>query len=106
LNNLSVIIPLIGISSLLPAVHLPYSHWLTITADQWVLEVVRGYKLKLISMPVQVMLPRVIESKKPHLISEEVHKLLTKGAIKMVLPHQDQFLRRIFVIPKKDGAQA
>ena len=52
LNNVSII-PVSGISSLPPAGRLPYClyNWFNITADQWVLEVVRGYKLELTSTP-------------------------------------------------------
>ena len=96
-----------GISSLPPAGRLPYClcNWQNVTADQWVLEVVRGYKLELSSTPIQDAPPRVIEAKRTHLISEEVQKLLAKGAIKVVSPCHNQFLNRIFVVPKKDGSQ-
>jgi len=78
--------------------------WQNVTADQWVLEVVRGYKLQLLSTPIQDASPRVIEAKRAHLVSEEVQNLLTKGAIKIVSPCHNQFLSRIFVVPKKDGS--
>ena len=68
------------------------------------LQVVRGYKLELASTPIQRVPPRVIQAKNSHLITEEVHKLLLKGAITMVTPCQNQFLSRIFVVPKKDGS--
>ena len=48
--------------------------------------------------------PRVIDFKRAHLISEVARKLLAKGAIKIVSPFHDQFLSRIFVVPKKDGS--
>ena len=79
------------------------SNWQEITADQWVLRVVGGYKLELASTPIQRSPPRVIKSKNSHLITEEVHQLLAKGTIRMVTPCQSQFLIRIFVVPKKDG---
>jgi len=68
-----------------------------------VLEVVRGYRLELAAVPRQDAPPRTIESKRDNLISEEVCKLLTKGAVKAVTPCDNQFLSRIFVVPKKDG---
>jgi len=68
-----------------------------------VLEVVRGYRLELAEVPRQEAPPRTIESKRDNLISEEVCKLLTKGAVKAVTPCDNQFLSRIFVVPKKDG---
>lgn len=42
--------------------------------------------------------------KNGHLVTEEVCKLVTKGAIKAVPPLPNQFLSRIFVVPKRDGS--
>ena len=103
-NNTLAVIP--GISDLTPAGRLPYClhNWLSITSDEWVLQVVRGYQLELSSIPTQRTPPRVIEMKNGHLVTEEVCKLLTKGAIKVVPPSSNQFLSRIFVVPKRDGS--
>ena len=61
-----------GISTLCPTGCLPYCpcpcSWLEITANQWVLEVVRGYKLELARQ--STVPPRVIVSKKDHLLTE------------------------------------
>ena len=43
-----------------------------------------GYKLELVSTPIQKVPPRVIQVNNSHLIMEEVDKLLSKGAIKIV----------------------
>lgn len=63
-----------------------------------------GYKLDLISPPVQGAPPLASGTGKADLIEEEVQKLLRKGAIKEVPNCHGQFLSRIFLVPKKDGS--
>jgi len=53
--------------------------------------VVRGYKLEQASTPIQKVPPRVIQAKNSHPITEEVE---------IVAPCHNQFLSRIFVVPK------
>jgi len=60
--------------------------------------------MELASTSIQKVQPRVIHAKNSHLITEEVDKLLLKGAIRTVAPCQNQFLSRVFVAPKKDGS--
>jgi len=67
------------------------------------LQVVTGYKLELVSTPVQGVAP-VLGTGKVDLVEEEVQKLLRKGAIKAVPNCPGQFLSRIFLEPKKDGS--
>ena len=57
LNNISVPIPLL--SHLPPTGQLPHciQQWQAVTSDQWVLQVVRGYKLELTSTPTQSSQP-------------------------------------------------
>jgi len=66
--------------------------------------VVKGYKLELISPPVQKLPPLASQASKANLVEEEIQKLLGKGAIKMVPNCPNQFLSRIFLVPKKDGS--
>ena len=37
-------------------------------------------------------------------MEEEIQNLLQKGAVVMVSPCQDQFISRLFLVPKKDGS--
>ena len=79
--------------------------WQAVTSDQWVLQVVRGYKLELTSTPTQSSQPLTVVTKaNQSLVGEEVQKLLDKGAIKMTSPCPTQYVSRIFVVPKKDGS--
>ena len=105
LNNISVPIPLL--SHLPPTERLPHciQQWQAVTSDQWVLQVVRGYKLELTSTPTQSSQPLTVVTKaNQSLVGEEVQKLLDKGAIKMTSLCPTQYVSRIFVVPKKDGS--
>ena len=93
--------------SLLPtAGRLPFclNNWLKVTSDQWVIQVVKGYRLELTSSPSQWSSPGPLRTRGCHSIDEEVQKLITKGAVKEVPPCMDQFLSQIFLLPKKDGS--
>ena len=69
------------------------------------LQVVRGYKLELLSTPVQTSQPVAMESRKDQdLVGAEVQKLLDKGVVKIVNTCPNQYLSRIFLVPKKDGS--
>jgi len=57
-------------------------NWQAVTSDPWVLQVVRGYKLDLVSLPVQRVPPSMSGTGRVDLVEEEVQKLLRKGAIK------------------------
>lgn len=76
--------------SLLPiASRLPFClcNWHRITSDQWVIQLVKGYRLQLTSTPSQKSPPRPLETKNPHSINREIQKLVTKGAVKKVPPY-------------------
>jgi len=100
----SVLSPIPGVSCLPAAGRLLQclQNWQEITANQWILQVVRGYKLKLLAIPAQKLLPQTLGAKNHHLIREEVQKLIAKGAVRRVTPCADQFLSQIFLVPKKD----
>jgi len=98
--------PIPGVSYLPTAGRLPQclQNWQEITADQWILQVVQGYKLELLATPAQKSPPRTLGAKNHHLIGEEVQKLIAKGAVRRVTPCADQFLSQIFLVPKRDGS--
>ena len=81
-----------------------FRNWQRITADQWVLQVVQGYRLELMSTPNQQTAPRPLDMKNSHLLGEEIQKLINKGAVTRVRPCTSQFLSQIFLVPKKDGS--
>ena len=57
-------------------------NWRKIASDQWVLEVIQGYKLELTSLPEQLRIPSSETDRiSAGLISEEVQAMLDKGAI-------------------------
>ena len=66
---------------------------------------VKGFRLELLSVPVQTSQPTAMESKKDqNLVGLEVQKLLDKGTVRIVNPCLNQYLSRIFLVPKKDGS--
>ena len=80
--------------------------WQEITSDSWVLEVVKGYHLELATQPVQsAPVPSgPIPQRQQLLIGMEIGELLQKKAVELVAPSEDQFVSRIFLVPKKDGS--
>ena len=76
----SVLFPIPGVSCLPTADRLPccLQNWQKIMSDQWVLQVVRGYKLELLTTPTQKSPPQTLVAGNHHLISEEVQKLMAK----------------------------
>ena len=80
-------------------------NWRKITSDQWVLEVIQGYKLELTSLPEQLWIPSSETDRiSAGLISEEVQAMLDKGAICRIQRNPEEgFFSRIFLVPKKDG---
>ena len=95
------------LSGLPPMCRLPHCivNWQNITTDQWVLQVVNGYKLELVSAPIQTsQLVAMATRNDQDLVGQEVQKLLDKGAIKIVDPCPNQYLSRIFLVPKRDGS--
>ena len=95
-----------GVSLLLTAGRLPLClhNWLRITSNQWVIQVVKGYKLELMSIPFQNFPPRPLGAKGHHSMEEEIQKLMDKGAVKKVTSCVNQFISQIFLVPKKDGS--
>ena len=66
---------------------------------------VKEYQLELVCFPHQVFNPCPQRSLIHALVTEEVEKLVTKQAILPVTPVADQFMSRIFTVPKKDGSK-
>jgi len=78
--------------------------WEQITQDPWVLEVVKGYQLKLVQIPSQII-PVTSVARPPsehNAIKAEIQALLEKGAVRKGHTQSNQFTSTQFVIPKKD----
>ena len=100
--------PVHGIETLLTAGRVKYAeaNWAQISSNQWLLDLIKGYKLEFCATPTQQWPPKAfspLHVQSP-LIDAEVEKLVQKGAIQPVHPCPGQFLSRIFAVPKKGGA--
>ena len=79
--------------------------WSGLMNDQEILDIVSGYQLDFVEIPLQQKPPTPFNLSKEEekLVYLEVEKLLRKGAIEEVEPCKDQFLLNIFTIPKRGG---
>ena len=81
------------------------NNWKCITSDTFVLTCVQGVVLRFLTPPCMRAVPSDFPMKPSEqaIVDTEIGKLLSKGAIKEVMPVSGQFLSNIFVIPKKSG---
>ena len=79
--------------------------WKKITSNQWVLQAVSGYRLEFTSQPQQSHRPMTVQSgHKAAVISDEIGKMVEKGAIQEVKGRTtDGFFSRLSLVPKKEG---
>ncbi len=79
--------------------------WQRLTSNPEVLDIVNGFKIPFVCKPQQsqVSLPLNFSSKDELKISNIISKLVKIGAICNATPSQDQFISRIFIVPKSDG---
>lgn len=82
------------------------SVWEGFCKDQVIIEWVKGYKIPFNQKVTQASPP--IEpcwsATEQQLIAEQINKLLGKGAIRTCQDTPDQFMSKIFLIPKSDGS--
>lgn len=66
----------------------------------------RVQPIELQRTPFQLTIPppTQMSAMEVKLVQEEVNKMLGKGAILEVEPWKDQFLSRLFLVPKRDGS--
>ena len=80
--------------------------WQRITQDPWILQVIQGYQLELLSTPTQhshVTHPRLTQVEQ-NVLDQEVQELLDKQAVHQILTGDTpSFISSLFVVPKKDG---
>ena len=82
-------------------------NWGAITADQWVLNCVKGYEIAWTTRPTQPIPPRelVFPKQEADGLSTEVQSLLQKQAVSELqeMTGTQCFLSQLFAVPKKDG---
>lgn len=80
-------------------------HWKALTSDEWILDIVKGYKIEFDQLPVQQSLPQPINfnSEETEIIRGEIQKLYNKKVIEETLPQFDNYFSNIFIRPKPDG---
>jgi len=78
-----------------------------ITNNTFIIKVITGYRLQLTSTPTQNNQPVSTPSSTEELqtIQTEINTLLQKQAIVQVQPQPDQFVSKIFVVPKRTGGK-
>ena len=80
--------------------------WRKVTSNTWVLRVVEeGYKLQFdpYPPPPRPSVPTSYSLSSSRIIRSLLVDYLDKGAIKVIAVHPDQFVSRIFEVPKKTG---
>jgi hypothetical protein len=79
--------------------------WEMITQDPWILQVIQGYQIELVTPPVQQSLLNVpkLSSTQETVLEQEVKELLMKQAIHPVQSPEAGFISSIFVVPKDGG---
>uniref|UniRef100_H3B0A9 ribonuclease H n=1 Tax=Latimeria chalumnae TaxID=7897 RepID=H3B0A9_LATCH len=83
-----------------------FHNWERVTGDLWVLDAIQGYRLELVSHPVQDSWPRELRFSldKEALIRQELGKLVQKRVISPVNPDVGPgFVSTIFLVPKKES---
>ena len=80
--------------------------WQRITQNPWVLQVIQGYQLELLSTPtqhLQLTFPRLTQVEQK-VLDQEVQELLDKQAVHQISASDIAgFISSLFVVPKKDG---
>lgn len=80
--------------------------WESLTADKFIFDCVRGYKLEFFGKVRQDKKPNVIFNSEREFLEcfSAVELLIKKGAIEFCKPVKGQFLSSYFLVPKADGS--
>ena len=80
-------------------------NWEKFTSDPSILNIVKGYQIPFLSVPVQNSFPPLISMNPQEkvLVNQDIEQMLKKGAIKVAQQDRSLFLNSIFVVPKKDS---
>lgn len=77
--------------------------WEKITSDHYVLEAIKGYRMKFTAHPQQSHSPTTVtveSGEHARAISEEVRKMVEKGAVTEVKSQTEEgFVSRLFLVP-------
>jgi len=73
-----------------------------VMSNSWVLAAIRGYMVEFITEPKQSPFPVSVESGvRTQAITQEVKKLVQKGAVVEIAQAEARFGSRIFLVPKR-----
>ena len=80
--------------------------WQQITSDAWILSNLQGYRIELLSRPVQTCIPKLrnFSDKETTVITTEIDKLLNKGVVERIDFASVRYLSNIFTRKKRDGS--
>jgi len=83
------------------------SRWKTITDDQFVLQVVKGYKIPFLKIPIQDALPpaKTFYNCERQFLVTEISRMLAMGVLNSVLVVEDQYVSPIFAVAKPNGSR-
>ena len=97
-----------GMSEAASSLSLKTERWAALTSSAWVLRTIsRGYRLQFACVPPRFsgIVHTRVHGKHARVLLEEIHSLLSKGAICVVPPEQchSGFYSRYFLVPKRGG---
>jgi hypothetical protein len=77
-----------------------------LTSDEFILDMVTGAHIELLSTPFQVKCPqkKLFSSKERLVIDSEIKSLLAKGVIVPSVTEPGEYISPNFITPKKDGS--
>ena len=80
-------------------------NWFKVTRDPWVLGMVQGVRIPLVTEPIQERepFPFRMTPEETDIMSGEIEKLIGKGVVEQVDPVEGQFVSNVFLRPKPDG---
>ncbi|VDI32218.1 Hypothetical predicted protein [Mytilus galloprovincialis] len=83
--------------------------WKLLTQDNWILSLVKGYKIEFDTVPQQTKLPGTIKfnESEQSIINGEIEKFVLKNVVQKVNIqdiNKQEFISNIFIRPKKDGS--
>ena len=78
--------------------------WMTLTQDPWIQQTVSGYKIPFTSPPQQWRpgITRATQLEMKQNLLTAINSLISKGAVKEVASHLDEFLSTLFLVEKQD----
>ena len=80
--------------------------WKLLTSDDFILDLVKGAHIELLSAPIQTICPqeKQFSCNERQIIGSEIKSLLAKGVIVPSVTEPGEFISPIFLTPKKDGS--